>query len=263
MSKIEEGQTITVAAHSPEYLNKFGTGQLKRGFDLKVQIVVDEGGTLAVYGRMIKKNGERSKVRRWVTVVKAAVNPAEVDAELARLYTVLDGAEASIEQLHDMARKVYAEQVLEYRIRYGRRGAEFPAEATREAAMEYVRGLDLEGPLGNYAGSRVGRFLAKVDELSDQASVTRSEIARQEKKYTGWSRFFLVTSSSGHVHSSMTCHTCRPTTAYGWVPQLSGKTEAEAVALLGETLCSVCYPSAPVAWQGGRITKAQAKKLAA
>jgi hypothetical protein len=78
-----------------------------------------------------------------------------------------------------------------------------------------------------------------------------------------WSRFFLVTSSAGHVHSSMWCSTCRPTTAYGWKPELSGKSEAEAVKALGPALCSVCFPSAPVAHQGGKITKAQAAKLAA
>ena len=45
---------------------------------------------------------------------------------------------------------------------------------------------------------------------------------------------------------------------YGWLPKLSGMTEAEAVEEHGPALCSVCFPSAPVEWQGGKITKAQA-----
>jgi hypothetical protein len=32
-----------------------------------------------------------------------------------------------------------------------------------------------------------------------------------------------------------------------WAPQMSGKTEAEAVADLDEALCTVCFPTAPVA----------------
>lgn len=84
-------------------------------------------------------------------------------------------------------------------------------------------------------------------------------VRKLEELYTGWSRFFLVTSSNGHVHSSMHCSTCRPTTTYGWLPELSGSTEAEAVADLGSNLCSVCFPTAPVEHQGGKLTAAQAR----
>lgn len=94
-----------------------------------------------------------------------------------------------------------------------------------------------------------------------QRDIAREEIAEQEAAYTGWSRFFLVTSSSGHVHSSMHCSTCRPTTTYGWMPELSGQTETQAVTLLGPSLCSVCFPTAPVEHVGGKITAAKAKTL--
>lgn len=67
-------------------------------------------------------------------------------------------------------------------------------------------------------------------------------------EYEGWSRFFLVRASNGHIHSSMSCSTCFPTTEYGWLVDVSGLTEAEAVAVHGERLCTVCYPSAPSAW---------------
>jgi hypothetical protein len=59
----------------------------------------------------------------------------------------------------------------------------------------------------------------------------------------------------------MHCSTCRPTTTYGWLPSLSGKTESEAVADLGPTLCSVCYPTAPTEWtEGKKLTAAQAAR---
>ena len=60
-----------------------------------------------------------------------------------------------------------------------------------------------------------------------------------------WTRFFLVKNNGGHIHSSMSCSTCFPTTQFGWLPSVSGKTEAEAVAEYGAILCTVCYPSAP------------------
>jgi hypothetical protein len=117
------------------------------------------------------------------------------------------------------------------------------------------------------AGSNLGQarstiarreaFIAEREEFMQQ----RDEL---EAEYTGWSRFFLVTSSPGHVHSSMHCSTCRPTTRYGWLPQLSGSDEATAVDELGPTLCTVCFPSAPTEWtEGKKITAAQAAKKVA
>jgi hypothetical protein len=62
-----------------------------------------------------------------------------------------------------------------------------------------------------------------------------------------WSRFFLVVSSDGHIHSTTACSQ-RGWTAYAWLPELSGLTEADAVEAHGTRLCSKCFPDAPVAW---------------
>lgn len=105
--------------------------------------------------------------------------------------------------------------------------------------------------------------LDKLDEIEVELNEAISDYERLESAYTGWSRFFLVTSSRGHIHSSMSCSTCRPTTTYGWLPELSGLTEAEAVNDHGPALCSVCFPSAPVEWVGGWITQAQAERRSA
>jgi hypothetical protein len=70
-----------------------------------------------------------------------------------------------------------------------------------------------------------------------------------------WSRFFVVQQNNGHIHSSMACSTCNrngSATSFGWNPELSGLTEAEAVAKLGPSLCTVCFPSAPVEWTVGK-----------
>lgn len=108
------------------------------------------------------------------------------------------------------------------------------------------------------------RVLAQRAEYQAEIARLNGEIDDLEATYTGWSRFFLVTSSAGHIHSSMNCSTCYPTTRYGWLPEFSGRTEEEAVAELGPTLCSVCFKSAPLDWtEGKKLTKAQAAKLAA
>jgi len=60
-----------------------------------------------------------------------------------------------------------------------------------------------------------------------------------------WTRAFLVTNAGGHVHSSMECSTCRPTTTYEWLTEYSAANEDDIVAAAGELACTICYPSAP------------------
>lgn len=61
-----------------------------------------------------------------------------------------------------------------------------------------------------------------------------------------WTRAFLVTNKGGHVHRSMSCSTCYPTTRFFWLPEYSGSDEDQIVDDAGERACTVCYPSAPV-----------------
>ncbi len=104
--------------------------------------------------------------------------------------------------------------------------------------------------------------IAKHNDAVEALSAAIQAIRVHEEAYTGWNRYFLVTSSAGHVHRSMHCSTCNPRTAYAPVVALSGSEDAEAVELLGETLCSVCFPDAPVAGKPDKITAAKARKLA-
>ena len=108
---------------------------------------------------------------------------------------------------------------------------------------------------------RHGRAAA-YHAAQDEVASIQAEIAAHEENYTGWTRYFLVTSSAGHVHDGMSCSTCRPSTTYAPVVSLSAAPADEAIETLGETLCSVCYPDAPVEGPS-KITKAQAKKILA
>lgn len=99
--------------------------------------------------------------------------------------------------------------------------------------------------------------LRRLDEIADE----RDELEQKFVAAGGWSRFFLVRQPGGHIHSSMRCTTCYPTTEFGWLPELSGQTEAEAVENYGGILCSVCFPSAPSEWTDG-VSKQDAEAKA-
>lgn len=93
-----------------------------------------------------------------------------------------------------------------------------------------------------------------AQRASEQAilDAVNYEIANMNAVYAlqgnRWTRFFpSVTKSQPHIHRSLSCHTLHATTVMTWAPQLSGRTDAEAVDELDEALCSVCFPGAPVA----------------
>jgi hypothetical protein len=200
--------------------------------------------------------------------------PREVDTALAELFTEYA---AKGDRLSSHASSVLRLAGARYYYRGRQRVTDMrledaePKVRAEVARMEAHR-IENDGQDGLWVGwtglfkpydqSNAERALTGLDETRAELAHLEAAIEELEERYTGWSRFFLVTSSAGHVHSSRCCSTCRPTTTYGWLPELSGKTEAEAVADLGPTLCSVCFPSAPVEYVGGKITKAQAAKRA-
>jgi hypothetical protein len=103
------------------------------------------------------------------------------------------------------------------------------------------------------------RLRAVYDEADAAYAAATEAVAAHETGYTGWNRYFLVTSSAGHVHRSMGCSTCKVTTTYAPVVDLSGTTDDEALEALGPTLCTVCFPEAPVG--PTKISKAAAARL--
>jgi hypothetical protein len=97
-----------------------------------------------------------------------------------------------------------------------------------------------------------------IEKLIDETQPFEREYSRR----SGWSRYYRVTSSTGgHVHRSMHCSTCYPTTVYGWLPNLSGKGQDEAVDSYGSEMCSHCFPGVlthPSYQTRGRIAEAAA-----
>ena len=80
-------------------------------------------------------------------------------------------------------------------------------------------------------------------KLADEAAPYNAEFMRRGC----WTRAFLVVNNgTGHVHSTMNCTTCYPTTQYHWLTELSDHDEQDIVDAAGEGACTVCYGSAPV-----------------
>ncbi|AYR01209.1 hypothetical protein SEA_OSCAR_42 [Mycobacterium phage Oscar] len=90
--------------------------------------------------------------------------------------------------------------------------------------------------------------------LAAHRVTTEAIRAHEAANYKGWLRFFLV--QDGHIHRSTGCSSLRITTRIGWLPNLSGETEVEAVAEHGAMLCTKCFPSAPVEWTMGKAAPA-------
>lgn len=195
----------------------------------------------------------------------------ETDRMLAGLYVRQQAAEAKLALIRaDMLRMAGAKffyrgrsRVTEMTIREARGILIGELERLRGDEYGYAK---LE--TGNYGG---GSNIGQVRRAFEKEGELLMELAEIEKirepfealfEQERWSRFFLVTSSQGHIHSSMSCGTCRPTTTFGWLPELSGSTEAEAVEQQGPALCTVCFPSAPLEWTAEKISKAAAARAA-
>ena len=96
---------------------------------------------------------------------------------------------------------------------------------------------------GDYS-ARIAKREIDLESRRGERNEKREAVkALDAAEYKGWRRFFLVK----HIHSSQHCSSFRPTTRVGWLPQVSGLTEAEAVAEYDATLCTKCFSSAPVA----------------
>lgn len=109
-------------------------------------------------------------------------------------------------------------------------------------------------------------LLAAIVEAKLLISMLNGRIEDMERIWRAapWSRYFPCLNADGHIHASLRgCSTVRWDTDMGWATELSGSTVEEAIAALGPTLCSVCFPGAPVAWCRSRQEVTRAEREAA
>ena len=137
-----------------------------------------------------------------------------------------------------------------------------PVELDNKISQAYEKLWDKRGRVEMLEGD-VERFQDYVDKGREyyigqlEGLKKKLEIAKEELRavkqvvkdlndqYEGWNRCFWVQNSNGHIHRSMECATCYPSTRYAWLPDWSDRDEMEIIKAAGEKACSVCYPNAP------------------
>lgn len=90
--------------------------------------------------------------------------------------------------------------------------------------------------------------LQKAETERAAALATRQESTPYEAEFRrrgGWTRYYLVVSSPGHIHRERECSTCRDRTLYRWLFELSDCDESEMVRQHGVLACTTCFPNAP------------------
>lgn len=171
--------------------------------------------------------------------------PREIDTKLAELY----GNRAQAWNAVDNALATIHAKVGDRRGRHGFRLSHEQARTDAEQAIQ-------NGTMSPFNRDVVTRALATITEQNATIDALNAEIAPLDAEYAArrWTRFIVVVANGGHIHSGVHCAggSIRVTTQTVWQPALSGKTEAEAVTQLGPSLCTHCFPSAPVEFTVGK-----------
>jgi hypothetical protein len=129
---------------------------------------------------------------------------------------------------------------------------------TAAQVLDQLRALVAEGDtFSPRHGLKPSEAISREGEKMSAVAAVVLQIEELENTYrkSPWPRYILCLSHDGHVHSYHGCSTLRPTSRLEWHPELSGMTEAEAVAELDEALCSVCFRSAPVALREDYVSR--------
>lgn len=177
----------------------------------------------------------------------ALATPAEIDIELARLHDINAKHHMARSSSISTAHRLNGERaVYRGRQRVWLNSAE---DTLNELALKIA-----DERLPNWDMKDAIACIEHVGQLDRQIAAVTAEIEKLEAEYSRrpWSRFISV--EDGHLHSGTRCAggTIRISTKIGWHPELSGKTEAEAVEQFGPMLCTFCYPSAPVEFTIGK-----------
>lgn len=217
---------------------EFGT--TKPG-EADVQVTSDAGGSNATGTALIERFGFNVRTADPVEFdVHAKSAAAQLSSALARQRVHLGALHRAIGDRKQAGRS------------WGKSDEEVLA-----AAREWVTLAD-----GGAASESTARRLrvplreAQVDQ--EKVEHAREQVDGLEEAFRirgGWNRAFLVANANGHVHSSTSCSTCRPTTQYAWMTDYSGADEKAIVADAGYRACTTCYPTAPVGDQHSLPTK--------
>jgi hypothetical protein len=171
----------------------------------------------------------------------ATSTPAQIDEKLADINERLHRANLQHQHQLDRLHRMTGD---------AQHGGRWSATTAQTVTAAWTIVNENRDHLRGYSDGAVRKTLTALYATEDEITDLAAEAAPLESEYDRrpWSRFFLAKSHDGHVHSSQECSTCHngnERTAFWWQPEMSGKTEAEAVAEYGMTMCTVCFPTAP------------------
>lgn len=167
---------------------------------------------------------ETKKNQKPLSEALQTQTPVEVDTQLAKVYG---------EYYSEMMKiRVHQDRLQESRKRYDKGVERKTASYNLESMSKDI----------TYYEEAIVEAQAKMETHQKKMDVYDGEFERRG----GWTRAFWVANSGGHVHRSMQCSTCYPTTNFQWLTDYSGKEENEIVGDAGDRACTVCYSSAPV-----------------
>jgi hypothetical protein len=172
----------------------------------------------------------------------------DTDRKLADLHAALQRTLSTVQRTTESAHHLVGD-----RCEYSYRGRERTA-TWRLDDQEALRRLAAGEGVQPYDANKAAETGAEYLAATARVDVLHCAIAELDAVFTRmpWSRFFIV--EGGHIHSAQHCKggTIRYNTRLGWLPDLSGDTERDAVEAHGAILCSHCFPTAPVEWTIGR-----------
>jgi len=213
--------------------------------------IIDKNGVLTTR----HKKDEQTKANGRLNVPNApstnrpyiTYTPADVDAELSRIYEGVSRAQASIDAASGSI-DGYESRIEKIKETFSNALARAIERGDGQDELEYWSNPESSSDAKRYR-AEIDKLSEIIDQAHDQLGALEEEAAPYEAEFIargGWSRFYQVTNSNGHVHKSMQCSTCYPTTTYYWHHQLSGATESELIDQAGSNACTVCFPDAPV-----------------
>lgn len=170
--------------------------------------------------------------------------PSTFDVQLAMEHATLSRDEQDLQRVLDAIHY----DIRDRRVRSGRRmewGMADDVALTKAARKASTVGTPDEDHGASLTAGYMRQHYAAVTSVASG----QERIAALDDEYVErgrWNRAFLVANANGHVHSSMSCSTCRASTQYAWMTDYSGADEDAIVSDAGYRACTTCYPSAPV-----------------
>ena len=178
----------------------------------------------------------------------ATATPAEIDTKISDLETAWFAQQDTVGRAMD---------TLHYVIRDKRTRSHWistpsevfarVAELLKDARADYIR-------FNGHTAEDIAKATVAIQVATTEQSRLQREIDRLEAEYKRrpWSRFHQLRHTDGaRIHDNRHCPGLHRSDIgdLGWHPELSGKSEQEAVDALGPVMCSKCFKSAPVEWK--------------